>query len=67
MTGYLHVHVHAPRCEESPLAPSIVIVGIFRCLIGTSTSEMSLVVRKPVFGVSEQVIHTPCCAVTEDS
>ena len=29
--------------------------------------DMSLVVRKPVFGVSDQVQHKPGCAVTEDS
>ena len=28
---------------------------------------MSLVVRKPVFGVSEQVLHKPGCTITEDS
>ena len=27
---------------------------------------MSLVVRKPVFGVSDQVSHKPGCTVTED-
>ena len=27
---------------------------------------MSLVVRKPVFGVSEQVGHKPGCSATED-
>ena len=27
---------------------------------------MSLVVRKPVLGVSDQVRHKPGCAVTED-
>ena len=29
-------------------------------------NKMSLVVRKPVFGVSDQVRHKPGCAVTED-
>ena len=28
--------------------------------------HMSLVVRKPVFGVSDQVQHNPGCTVTED-
>ena len=28
---------------------------------------MSLVVRKPVFGVSDQVRHNPGCKTTEDS
>ena len=31
------------------------------------TSDMSLVVRKPVLGVSDQVLHKPGCAATEDS
>ena len=30
-------------------------------------SYMSLVVRKPVFGVSDQVRHKPGCTTTEDS
>ena len=29
--------------------------------------KMGLVVRKPVFGVSDQVTHKPGCTVTEDS
>ena len=29
--------------------------------------HMSLVVRKPVFGVSDQVQHKPGCTTTEDS
>ena len=28
--------------------------------------QMSLVVRKPVFGVSDQVLHNPGCTATED-
>ena len=28
---------------------------------------LSLVLRKPVFGVSDQVRHKPCCAVTENA
>ena len=28
--------------------------------------KMSLVVRKPVFGVSDQVPHKPGCTATED-
>ena len=27
---------------------------------------MSLVVRKPVFGVSDKVLHKPGCTATED-
>ena len=29
--------------------------------------NMSLVTRKPVFGVFDQVIHKPACAATETS
>ena len=28
--------------------------------------DMSLIMRKPVFGVSDQVPHKPYCTVTED-
>ena len=31
-----------------------------------SDYDMSLVVRKPVFGVSDQALHKPGCTVTED-
>ena len=34
--------------------------------IGLSYLHMSLVVRKPVFGVSDQVRHKPGCTSTED-
>ena len=33
---------------------------------GGPTCKMSLVVRKPVFGVSDQVRHNPGCTATED-
>ena len=33
--------------------------------IGTGF-DMSLVLRKPVFGVSDKVPHKPGCAITED-
>ena len=28
--------------------------------------DLSRNVRKPVFGVSDQVVHKPCCTATED-
>ena len=41
-----------------------------RCIVHRNVSVMcyklSLVVRKPVFGVSDQVRHKPGCAATED-
>ena len=35
-------------------------------LVKVSKRKMSLVVRKPVFGVSDQVRHKPSCTATED-
>ena len=32
----------------------------------TNEHNLSLVVRKPVFGVSDQVRHKPGCTTTED-
>ena len=29
-------------------------------------TQMSLAVRKPVFGVSDQALHKPGCATTQD-
>ena len=34
--------------------------------MGVLVDYMSLFVRKPVFGVSDQVRHKPGCAATED-
>ena len=36
-------------------------------MLNSTEHGMSLVVRKPVFGVSDQVTHKPGCTVTEDS
>ena len=38
----------------------------FHLTHGPNNIEMSLVVRKPVFGVSDQVRHKPGCTATED-
>ena len=35
-------------------------------LFRQQTTKMSLVVGKPVFGVSDKVRHKPGCTVTED-
>ena len=35
-------------------------------LVDTNIVNMSLVLRKPVFGVSDQVRHKPGCTATED-
>ena len=35
--------------------------------IGKTYDKMSLVTKKPVFGVSNQVRHKPACAATEAS
>ena len=42
---------------------TVKLVGVQN--LGTLT-HMSLVLRKPVFGVSDQVRHKPGCATTED-
>ena len=36
-------------------------------LMSTHNLQMSLVVRKPVFGVSDKVQHKPGCTATEDA
>ena len=36
-------------------------------MMGYRSHEMSLVLRNPVFGVSDQAAHKPGCAATEDS
>ena len=36
------------------------------CLLSLAFFNMSLVVRKPVLGVSDQVQHKPGCTATED-
>ena len=42
-------------------------VGLVQMLLlGTTRYDLSLVVRKPVYGVSDQVPHKPVCTVTED-
>ena len=40
---------------------------IQRIVLCYNNDKMSLVVRKPVFGVSDQVTHKPGFIVTEDS
>ena len=35
-------------------------------LVSYDAAEMSLIVRKPVFGVSDQVRHKPSCTIIED-
>ena len=42
------------------------ILFCFHQLQLDSVWQMSLVVRKPVFGVSDQVRHKPGCAATKD-
>ena len=40
-------------------------MGVFRVVVYT-IRQMSLVVRKPVFGISDQVQHKPDCTATDD-
>ena len=59
---YEHVYV------KTPLGKHVFSRQIRRTnKVRTScNSDMSLVVRKPVFGVSDQVPHKPGCTATED-
>ena len=44
------------------------VIEIYTLYIkGNQQIEMSLVVRKPVFGASDQVQHKPGCTVNSDS
>ena len=49
----LHEHIHARKASTENQ-------------IRNCTSHMSLIVRKPVFGVSDKVRHKPGCKATED-
>ena len=40
--------------------------NIFLNILNIGVSHMSLVLRKPVFGVSDQVCHKLGCVVTEN-
>ena len=66
---------HEQMAVKPPYAP--LILGpmgarVFQRLVGyhigwvTIEDDLSLVVRKPVFGVSDQVPHKPGCTTTED-
>ena len=41
-------------------------IGICLAVVQIIGNEMSLVVRKQIFGVSDQVPHKPGCTATED-
>ena len=58
--GFLFFHVHH-LCMPL-LGPELVNKILVSCTI----NQLSLVLRKPVFGVSDQVRHKPGCTVTED-
>ena len=46
---------------NAPLVVSVSVLSSPLC-----ADYMSLVMRKPVFGVSDQVPHKPGCTITED-
>ena len=53
--------------EEHQVMKSIFILSYYSpCSILRDFSDMSLVVRKPVFGVFDQVRHKPGCTIIED-
>ena len=56
--------VLATYMSDKILVLSVPVTG--HCLSFTIHVIMSLVVRKPVFGVSDQVPHKPGCTATED-
>ena len=42
------------------------LIDVLGVSVMITEGHMSLVVRKPVFGVSDQVWHKPGCTATED-
>ena len=56
-------HLWSGAGRKTPLLPSC---SCNPCVPSTSSRQMSLVARKPVFGVSDQVRHKPGCTTTED-
>ena len=44
----------------------MIFVFVVNSVLGCVRYDLSLVVRKPVFGVSDQVPHKPSCTTTED-
>ena len=47
-------------------AQSVAVLTANQVASGLTHGQDSLVVRKPVFGVSDQVQHKPGCTATED-
>ena len=45
---------------------SVMIRQFLAAVVFMKTTELSLVVRKPVLGVSDQVRHKQACTATED-
>ena len=70
----LHVETCILSCDETKEIRNVICCVI--CSLYVISNEphdektcflhMSLVVRKPVFGVSDQVRHKPSCTITED-
>ena len=58
MTPLSIISVVSPTCPRCDAWKTYITI--------TRLCNMSLVVRKPEFGVSDQVPHKPGCAVTED-
>ena len=44
----------------------LLLENLYSMFLTRYDSDMSLVVRKPVFGVSDQVRHKPGCTATQD-
>ena len=52
--------------SENTIATDPLEMHVWKCEQTPAQSHMSLVVRKPVFGVSDQVRHKPGCTIIED-
>ena len=67
---YADVYADEPMPQDSPIwdLPGVIITPHMSGYSHNDavSSHMSLVVRKPVFGVSDQVRHKPDCTATED-
>ena len=59
ITNHPHYEDKDLRIKTKQVRKLTVILDIF-------IHNLSLVVRKPVFGVSDQVQHKPGCAATDD-
>ena len=70
--SYLHVSFSGLRAHSFAIVYFVIIWFLFGgfllpLCVWDTLRYLSLVVRKPVFGVSDQVRHKPGCTATEDA